>query len=85
MRDPRRGELDEEHGLRGPGWVETAVRDVTALGGVVVLTMVTALICVAMTERPATHHASERFASRYPSTSCVRFDRRRPSTMIQVM
>jgi undecaprenyl-diphosphatase len=35
---------DDVAKLRGPGWVESAVRDVTALGGVVVLTMVT--ICV---------------------------------------
>jgi undecaprenyl-diphosphatase len=32
---------DDPSKLRGPKWVESAVRDVTALGGVVVLTMVT--------------------------------------------
>lgn len=35
-----RNPADVAH-LRGPAWVESAVRDVTALGGVVVLTLVT--------------------------------------------
>src|SRR5580693_6495946 len=48
----------------------------------VVPTSVTALICVAITDRPTAHHGSDRFARKYPSTLSVPFDRRRPSHTI---
>src|SRR5580704_2766319 len=51
----------------------------------VVPTIVTALICVAMTDRPTAHHGSERFARKYPSTLSVPFERRRPSETIHTM
>lgn len=36
---------DDPHRLRGPAWVESVVRDVTALGGVVVLALVVCAVC----------------------------------------
>jgi len=36
---------DDPHRLRGPAWVESTVRDVTALGGVVVLALVIGAVC----------------------------------------
>src|SRR5439155_20892885 len=51
----------------------------------VVPTSVTALICVAITDRPTAHHGSDRFARKYPSTLSVPFERRRPSYTIHVM
>src|SRR3954447_20952067 len=36
---------DDPHRLRGPAWVESMVRDVTALGGVIVLALVVGAVC----------------------------------------
>jgi undecaprenyl-diphosphatase len=36
---------DDPHRLRGPAWVESVVRDVTALGGVIVLALVVGAVC----------------------------------------
>src|SRR4029079_3805746 len=50
----------------------------------VVPTSVTALICVAITDRPTAHHGRDRFARKDPSTLSVPFERRRPSYTIHV-